>query len=101
MKTLNKRERAELLIAMDRIASCINCENYIDPWLFGGVADGDIDYGLCDHETNVSNIASDDFYMDDKHFADIIDTFMHCISMARKNGGLYCDGVCAGERIQR
>lgn len=97
---IDKKERAEMLVAMDLIARSINDEDItINRWLVGGVADGDIDYdGLCDHESNVTNLMGDDWYMDDKHFADIIDCFMHCVSLARADGGLYCNGVVAGER---
>lgn len=94
---MNKKERAELLIAMDRIATCFNNEEfYYDNWRVGGIADGDIDYeGLCDHESNVTNLMNDD------NFRDIINAFMHATALARRDGGLYCDGVCAGERGKR
>lgn len=96
---VDRRERAELLVAMDLIARATNNEDFtINGWLVGGIADGDIDYGLCDHETNVLNIASDDWYMDDRNFASIIECFMHTVAMARKDGGIYCNGICAGER---
>ena len=90
-------------MAMDRIATCFNNEElYYDNWRVGGIADGDIDYdGLCDHETNVTNLMNDDYYMDDNNFRDIINAFMHATALARSDGGLYCDGIAAGERGQR
>lgn len=102
-RRINKRERAELLMAMDRIATCFNCEDfYFDNWRVGGIADGDIEYdGLCDHESNVTNLMNDDYYMDDDNFRDIINAFMHATALARQDGGLYCDGIVAGERGQR
>ena len=104
MKTKNKRERAELLMAMDRIATCFNNEElYYDNWRVGGIADGDIIYGEhrgC-HDENVDCLMNDDWYMDDDNFRDIINAFMHCVAMARQDGGLYCDCISAGERGYR
>ena len=34
-----------------------------------------------------------DYYIEDEHFADLMDTFTHVIARARKSGGLYCDGI--------
>ena len=104
MKTQNKRERAELLMAMDRIATCFNDEElYYDYWRVSGIADGDIIYGEhrgC-HDENVDCLMNDDWYMDDVNFSNIINTFMLATALARHDGGLYCDCVCAGERGKR
>ena len=37
-----RNERAELVLAMEKIARCINNEDIFMGWLMAGVADGDI-----------------------------------------------------------
>ncbi len=35
--------------------------------------------------------------MEDEPFADLMDTFLRCMAHARRDGGLYCDGVVSKE----
>lgn len=35
--------------------------------------------------------------MEDGPFADLMDTFLRCMAHARRDGGLYCDGVVSKE----
>lgn len=37
------------------------------------------------------------YYMEDGPFADLMDTFLRCMAHARRDGGLYCDGVVSKE----
>ncbi len=38
-----------------------------------------------------------EYYMEDEPFADLMDTFLRCMAHARRDGGLYCDGVVSKE----
>lgn len=58
------------------------------PWLALGVADGDIEYGYFS-----SPLDDDDYYIEDKNFAELMGLFLRCMARARESGGLYCDGV--------
>ena len=86
----NLKERAELVRAMETIARNLNDENIIYGWLACGVADGDIDYDTTDEDL--------EWYCEDDNLADLMCVFLRCMVKARKSGGLYCDGVCAGEK---
>lgn len=89
-------KRAELVKAMEVIARAVNDEDvFIHIWFNDGVADGDLtpppagedwdnEYGL-------------GYYIQDKEFADLMDTFLYLMRKAQK-GGLYCDGVISEER---
>ena len=93
---MNKTERIKMVKAMEYIARQINDEEILlDHWLVGGVADGDIKYG--DLESNLGTWPrSDDGsldYIDDDTFRDLMDEFLHCMKMAWRVGGLYCDGI--------
>lgn len=91
MKTkINLKERAEMVRAMETIARSINDEMIFDLWLTGGVADGDIDNETTDEDL--------EYYCEDETFADLMDLFVRLMVGARKSGGLYCNGICAGER---
>ena len=88
---MNKIERIKCVKAMELMARQINDEGVFETWLMYGVADGDIAAGDL-------NVKSDDeelmgYYIEDEHFADLMDTFTYIIARARNRGGLYCDGV--------
>lgn len=34
-----------------------------------------------------------EYYTEDEHFADLMDTFLWCMEKACKSGGLYCNGI--------
>lgn len=93
----NKQERVKMVKAMEFIARNINDEGIFESWLMCGVPDGDIEYGDLTVSKDDEELL-DCFIDDDKDFADIIDLFMRCMVRARKSGGLYVDGVCAGEK---
>ena len=86
-------EKAKMVKAMEYIARQINDETVFMRWLSGGVADGDIEYG----DLDVSTLSEDDavwaYIEDDEYFADLMDTFLHVITSAKKSGGLYCGDV--------
>lgn len=88
---MNKPERIKMVKAMEFICRNLNNEDHIMEWLTIGVADGDIEYG----DLSADNEWSEDldYYLEDDHFGDLMDTFCHVMKRAFKNGGLYCDGV--------
>lgn len=88
---MNTNERIKMLKAMEFIARNVNNESFLNGWLALGVADGDIEYG----DLSVGPDDADElgYYMEDGPFADLMDTFLRCMAHARRDGGLYCDGV--------
>lgn len=84
--------RASFVRAMDEIARSVNDEDILDIWLMGGVADGAIQ-----NDTTNAEIFADG-WCDDKTMEQLMDCFMRCMKAAYKSGGLYCDGVCGGEK---
>lgn len=88
---MNTTERIKMIKAMEYIARQVNDEEVFEIWLISGVADGDIEYG--DLSVNAEEAEYLDYYLDDKHFADLMNTFLRLMKAAKKSGGLYCDGV--------
>lgn len=88
-------ERIKMIKAMEFIARQINDEEILCGWLSIGVADGDIEYG----DLDVKKCDNEDleYYLEDVIFADLMDTFLHEMSKAKKSGGLYCGGVVSKE----
>lgn len=87
---MNTKERIEKVRAMETLARSINDERVFLTWLSLGVADGDITENTPDEEL--------EFYIeDDTSFADLMHTFLRCMSNAYKNGGLYVDNVVSKE----
>lgn len=87
---MNKQKRIEVVKAMETLARSINDERVFSIWLSLGVADGDITENTSDEEL--------DFYIEDNvQFADLMHTFLKCMSNAYKNGGLYVDNVVSKE----
>lgn len=86
-----RNERAELVLAMEKIARCINNEDIFMGWLMAGVADGDI--------TDKTTMESEDldYYVEDDNFAELMGLFLRKMSQARKDGGLYCGGIVSKE----
>lgn len=84
---MNKTERKRVVRAMELIARQVNDEEVFNIWLCNGVADGDIDYD----EDDLTQV--DDYYCEDEHFADLMETFLDLMKAAKKSGGLYCDDV--------
>lgn len=96
MKTeMNMKERVQMVKAMEFIARQLNDENIFMGWLSIGVADGDIPYGDLDYRGNGDEVDEGlEYYCEDAHFADLMDTFLRLMKRAAANdSGLYCDGV--------
>lgn len=94
---MNRGERAETIIAMERLARAVNDEEVFDLWLGIGIPDGEIDLDS-DYSQTANQIGSDDYWMDDDNFADLMDTFLVIMKGAKKSGGLYVDGVVSSRR---
>lgn len=90
---MNTIERIKMVKAMEFIARQINDELVFDHWLTVGVADGDIDYG--DLTVNGDDEEMLDYYLKDENFKDLMQLFLRLMASAKKNGGLYADGVVA------
>ena len=88
---MNREERMKMVKAMEYIARQLNDEEIAVSWMAAGVADGDIEYGDL---TTYADI--DDWYIEDQHFSDLMETFLRCMRAAKRSGGLYCDGVVSG-----
>lgn len=88
---MKREERVKMVKAMEYIARQLNDEEILESWLASGVADGDIADGDLDTYSDF-----DDWYIEDQHFSDLMETFLDCMKAAKKHGGLYCDGVVSG-----
>ena len=80
-----KSERIKMVRSMEFIARQINNEDIFEGWLMCGVADGDINGA--EHDEDL------EYYVEDDNFAELMDLFLHLMSKANKDGGLYCDGI--------
>lgn len=89
---MKREERIKMVKAMEFIAQQINDEEIFEAWLIDGVADGDIEYGDLSAEAGEDM----DYYLEDQHFSDLMDTFLRCMYAAKKSSGLYCDRVVSG-----
>ena len=90
---IDKKERADMVRAMDRIVRCVNNEDLFWPWLSDGVADGDVNGTETDEDLEW-------YYEDERTFADLMGLFLRIMKSAcvkNENGGLYCDYVCSRE----
>lgn len=88
---MNREERMKMVKAMEYIARQLNDTEIFGAWLADGVADGDIAYGDLDTYADF-----DDWYIEDQHFSDLMETFLGCMKAAKRSGGLYCDRVVSG-----
>ena len=96
---MDRLERVKMVKAMEFIARQINDEEVFWGWLMEGVADEDIYYGDLDATpSDVADSAED--YIEDRDFADLMDTFLWCMQRAYKSGGLYCDGIVSRPTTQ-
>ena len=89
---MKREERMKMVKAMEYIARQLNDEEILESWLADGVADGDIAYGDLSAEAGEDM----DWYIEDQHFSDLMETFLRCMYAAKRSGGLYCDGVVSG-----
>lgn len=84
--------RTKLVKAMELLARTVNDEDVLYFWwLQDGVADGDILDG--DTGYNPQNPDEMAFYTDDKTLSELLQTFLDLMARARRDGGLYADGV--------
>lgn len=81
-------KRAKVVRAMETLCRCINNEDIFMPWLSVGVADGDITKDTTDEDL--------EYYCEDDNFAELMELFLRLMARAKKDGGLYCDGVVSG-----
>ena len=88
---MDKLQREKMVLAMEYICRQINDEDVFMPWLMCGVADGDLKYGEWDPD------AVEEYYIDNKTFAELMETFLRRMSAAKNSGGLYCDRVVSKE----
>lgn len=93
---MNTQERIKMVKAMEYIARRINDYDVFEGWLISGVADGDINYD----DLTVEDDGIEDYYTEDTDFADLMDTFLRCMTRAYKFGGLYCDNVVSNAQYR-
>lgn len=79
------KERIAIIKAMELLARAVNDEEIFMMWLRCGVADGDIKDNTADEEL--------EWYAEDETFAELMSTFLDLMSEAKKDGGLYVDGI--------
>lgn len=89
---MKREERIKMVKAMEYIARQLNDEEIAEAWLIDGVADGDIADGDLSAEAGEDM----DWYIEDQHFSDLMETFLRCMYAAKKHGGLCCDFVVSG-----
>ena len=96
----NKIERMKMVKAMEFIARQVNNEEIFEVWLAEGPGDSEIEYGDLDVTEGEGYWCGGDGWEQeeaDKHFSELMDSFMWVMKEAWKDGGLYCGGVCGGE----
>lgn len=85
---MNIKERISIVRAMDLLCRQINDEEIFMEWLTYGVADGDTEMGDEELENYVD---------DDETFGELLGLFLRKMERAKKDGGLYADGVLSKE----
>jgi len=90
----NPKERFMMVKAMEFICRQINNEDVLMGWFMGGVADGDIDYW----QEKVSDEDLEIYCEDDDDFKELMRCFLRRMASAYKSGGLFCNGVCSGDK---
>ena len=88
-------ERIKMVKAMEFIMRNLNDESVFEYWLMDGVADGDIEYGSLNIESD--DMESLEYYIEDEPFRDLMGVFIRCMARAKKSGGLWCDNVLSKE----
>ena len=84
--------RALAVFAMQTLVEMVNNEDYINPWLWGGVADGDISTMNTDIDGELASIINNG-YVEDDTFSGLMGLFLDIMSYAKEDGGLYCGGI--------
>ena len=88
---MNKDVRIKAIKAMEFMVRNLNAEDYMYDWLTDGIADGDIAYG--DLGVNPEDYETLDYWLEDENFSELMALFLSIMSWAKKDGGIYCDGV--------
>lgn len=86
---MDKKERKQLVLAMETVVRSLNNGVRLHSWLMSGVADGDLN-----SDSTWADV--DDWYVEDGHFTDIMNLFCRIMKYATINGVngiLYCDGI--------
>ena len=82
---MNNHQRCMVIRAMETIIKAVNNTELITHWRVEAIADGDIRPGTTDEDL--------EYYIEDKAFADLMDTFLRVMRNAQEDGGLYVDGI--------
>lgn len=90
---MSAKERRTMVACMEFIARNLNDESIFEPWLYCGVADGDLNYENLVRNFNEEKECVDDYYIEEENFADLMSLFLRMMGKANKYGGLYCDDV--------
>jgi len=80
-----KNVRKQMVLAMERIVRSVDNEELIGGWLMCGVPDGDI--------KRYEEDEVDEYFTEDKNYAELMGLFLRIMTRAEKDGGLYSDGV--------
>lgn len=80
-----KNIRKQMVLAMERLVRSIDNEELIQGWLMCGVPDGDIQ--------RYEEDEVDEYFTEDKNYAELMGLFLRIMKRAEKDGGLYSDGV--------
>lgn len=80
-----KNVRKQMVLAMERLIRSIDNEELIQGWLMCGVPDGDIQ--------RYEEDEVDEYFTEDKNYAELMGLFLRIMKRAEKDGGLYSDGV--------
>lgn len=88
---MNKKERLEVVRAMDTIAKTLNDERDYVWWAAMGIPDGEIDNNTKDEDI--------EWLCEDDIFPDLLFNFCRIFGMKKEKakGFLYCDGIVGKE----
>ena len=81
--------RKEAMLAMERLVRSVNDEELLLPWLMYAVPDGAIQNYTIDEV--------DDSLVEDDEFAILTGLFLHIMSQAEHEGGLYIGDIVSKE----
>ena len=82
-------ERKKMVLAMEMLVRSVSNEELIESWLSCGVPDGDI------QKYEIDEV--DEYFTEDKNFAELMGLFLKIMAKAKRDGGLYADGVSSKE----
>lgn len=94
MNNKTRRKRAEIVLAMEKLARCINDENIFGSWLLTGVADGDITKDTIPESEEL------DYYCEDDNYAELLTLFNRLMHRAWLSGGLYDGQICGMDKTE-